>query len=203
MTLARSLTLLADGTSDRVLLHLIELLMNEHCPDLYESKFVEWLPPSAQTTTQRVKETIVLYPSDLLFVHRDAENIEPSARESEIRQGLAGVLNPPHLICVIPVRMTEAWLLTSEAAIRAAVGNPNGQSDLALPHPNKVESVDAKSALFKALEAAKDLGANRTRRFRPEKYRHRVAELLPDLDGLRKLPSFRHLESQVASHFSS
>lgn len=200
--LTQSLTLLADGTSDRVLLPLIERLMDKYCPDPFVSRFAEGLSASARTTSQRVKAAIDLYPCDLLFIHRDAESVEPSVREAEIRSSLSDVLNPPHLICVVPVRMTEAWLLTSEAAIRSAVGNPRGQADLSLPHANRVESVDAKEVLFKALEAAKGLGANRARRFKPDWYRHRISELMPDLEALRKLPSFQRLESQVASHFS-
>jgi hypothetical protein len=102
----------------------------------------------------------------------------------------------------VPVRMTEAWLLTSEIAIRAAVGNPQGVAALMLPALAKVESVEAKTVLLRALELAKNLGPHRNRRFRPEAYRHRVAELLSDLTQLRQLPSFNHLESQVRAHFS-
>lgn len=36
-------------------------------------------------------------------------------------------------IPVIPVRMTEAWLLGHELSIRSAAGNPNGSENLELP----------------------------------------------------------------------
>ena len=197
-----SLTLLADGSSDRVLLPFIEMLMDRHCPEPFATRFADGLPPNARTTSERMKAAVDLYPCDLLFVHRDAESPDASVREAEIRQGLSGILPLPALICVIPVRMTEAWLLTSEAAIRAAVGNPNGSIELNLPPVARIESVDAKEVLFRALETAKDLGARRRARFRPEAYRHRVAELFQDTESLRALPSFQHLETQVSAFFS-
>lgn len=199
-----SLTLVADGISDhRMLMPLIEALMDQYCPLPFESRIADWLPEGTKTTVERVKAAVKLYPCDVLFVHRDAESAEPAQREAEIRHGFEGLPAAPSLICVVPVRMTEAWLLTSEIAIRAAVGNPQGAAALKLPPLTKVESVDAKVVLLRALEVAKDLGPQRNRRFRPEAYRHRVAELLGDLTQLRQLPSFKHLESQVRSHFLS
>lgn len=197
-----SLTLVPDGTSDRrMLMPLIEALMDQYCPVPFETRFVDWLPQGTRTTAERVKAAVGLYPCDILFVHRDAESAEPAVREAEIRVGMAGAQFAPSLICVIPIRMTEAWLLTSETAIRAAVGNPHGVSPLNLPPLARLESIDAKEVLLRALELAKDLGARRSRKFKPEAYRHRVAELLEEFDQLRQLPSFQHLESQVRAHF--
>lgn len=201
MTQSVSLTLLADGPSDRMLLPLIEALMDQHCPFPFVSRFVDWLPKEARTTADRIKAAVQFYPCDLLFVHRDAEGVEPIQREAEIRRSLEGLPGAPSLICVVPVRMTEAWLLTSEIAIRAAAGNPRGNAPLNLPPIARLESVDAKEVLFQALELAKNLGSRRNRRFDPQAYRHRVVELLDDFSQLKQLPSFRHLESQVRAHF--
>lgn len=199
-----SLTLVPDGTSDRrMLMPLIESLMDQHCPVPFEARFVDWLPKGTRTTAQRIEAAIKLYPCDVLFVHRDAEGAEPAMREAEIRRGMVDGQFGPSLICVIPVRMTEAWLLTSESAIRLAVGNPRGVAPLNLPPLARLESVDAKEVLLRALELAKELGARRSRRFKPEAYRHRVAELLDEFSQLRQLTSFQHLESQVRSHFQS
>jgi hypothetical protein len=198
-----SLTLVADGASDRVLLPFIAALMDSHCPDPYVAQFADGLPAGARTIGDRMKAAISLYPCDMLFVHRDAESEDATTREAEIRRGMEGFASPPSLICVVPVRMTEAWLLASETAIRAAVGNPNGTAPLNLPPLARIESVDAKEALFRALEAAKDVSARRRSRFRPESYRHRVAELFQDMASVRRLTSFQHLESQVSAFFST
>ena len=111
--------------------------------------------------------------------------------------------SPPTLICVVPVRMTEAWLLTCERSIRAAVGNQAGSIPLELPASHDVESVGAKRVLFHALTLATELGANRRRKFRPEAYPHSVAEFLDTLTSLRKLKSFQRLEAQIKAHFGA
>jgi hypothetical protein len=37
------------------------------------------------------------------------------------------------VVCVVPVRMMEAWLLIDEMAIRRVAGNPNGRIPIELP----------------------------------------------------------------------
>jgi hypothetical protein len=52
------------------------------------------------------------------------------------------------VVCVIPVKMTEAWLLIDEKAIREAAGNPKGRQPLNLPKPSKTEELsDPKETL--------------------------------------------------------
>jgi hypothetical protein len=48
-----------------------------------------------------------------------------------------------------------------------------------------------------ALTTACEHGAQRRRKFNPEQYRYRVAELTTDLVALRKIPSFRKLEMDL------
>jgi hypothetical protein len=99
--------------------------------------------------------------------------------------------------------MTEAWLVANEKPIRLAVGNPNGTESLGLPTVKNIESLpDPKEILFTALKAASGISATRKRRFNPHQYRHRVSELTDDLEPLRKLESFRHLEAQVQRHLA-
>ena len=197
-----ALTLVADGTSDRALLPFISALMDRHCPVPFISQFADELPMGARSLGARVRAALDLYPCDLLFVHRDAEGQPVAMREAEIRQSLDGISPRPALVCVVPVRMTEAWLITSESAIRTAVGNPHGTVALNLPPVSRIESVDAKEILFGALEAAKDLNVRRRHRFRPEQFRHKVADVCDDLSHIRRLASFRHFESQVSDFFS-
>jgi len=98
---------------------------------------------------------------------------------------------------VIPLKMTEAWLLTNESVIRQAVGNPTGKSKLNLPKIRNIEGCDAKFVLNEALVKASELGAHRRRKFNPEQFRHRVSDLTTDLSSLRKIPSFAKLESDL------
>jgi hypothetical protein len=57
----------------------------------------------------------------------------------------------PH-VPVIPIRMTEAWLLLDEAEIRRVAGSPNGKVSLGLPKAKDVESIpDPKAQLAQTL----------------------------------------------------
>jgi hypothetical protein len=74
---------------------------------------------------------------DLIVVHRDADNQGVRAREREIADAVASVADSVPHVPVIPVRMTEAWLLTSEEDLRWVAGNPNGKAALNLPTPSR------------------------------------------------------------------
>jgi len=194
-------TLVTDGTSDKLLVPLIELLFSQHTDRAYQVNCADGLPPVASGLRARLDAALELFPCDIMFVHRDAERESPSVRQREIE--LSWPDSPPKtvLICVIPVRMTEAWLIASELPIRSAVGNPNGVAQLSLPAIKDIETLpDPKELLFSALRTASGLNASRKRRLNPHTYRHRVSELTEDLAPLRQLSSFRHLEAQVQKH---
>lgn len=196
-------TLVTDGSSDKLLVPLIELLFSAHTELAYQVNCAEGLPPLSSGLRARIDSALDLFPCDFLFVHRDAEGVDAMVRQQEIETNWLGSQQTATLICVVPVRMTEAWLVANEKPIRLAVGNPNGTQSLGLPAVRDVESLpDPKKILFEALKAASGLNASRKRRFNPHQYRHRVSELTDDLEPLRKLSSFRHLEAQVQRHLA-
>jgi hypothetical protein len=196
-----SATLVGDGSSDRLLKPLIELLFEEHTELAYQVVCAEGISPMSNGLTARIDTALELFPCDFLFVHRDAETVDIDERRREIESNWQDSKKTATLICVIPVRMTEAWLIANEAPIRCAVGNPNGTEPLSLPPAKSIESnPNPKKILFDALTAASGLNATRKRRFNPHQYRHRVSELTDDLAALRKLESFKHLEAQMKQH---
>jgi hypothetical protein len=68
---------------------------------------------------ERLQDAIKLFPCDVLFIHRDAEREPPEKRRREIDMAIAALGNSvSYWVPVIPVRMTEAWLLIDEKAIR-------------------------------------------------------------------------------------
>ena len=70
-------TLLSDGSSDRMLMPIIEWLLYQYCPEIeIESSWADLgrLPQPPKTLPEKIEVTLDLYPCDLLFVHRDAEN---------------------------------------------------------------------------------------------------------------------------------
>jgi len=153
------------------------------------------LPPMG-SLRDRIRLALDLYPCDVLFVHRDAERESPEVRREEIR--VAAVGTDGSIVPVVPVRMTEAWLLFNESAIRGAAGNPNGRVDLQLPALARVELLpDPKATLHEALRRASELNARRRNRLKPGEAVHRVADLIDDFGVLEAVPSFRLLQEDI------
>jgi hypothetical protein len=147
-----------------------------------------------------------LYPCDLLFVHRDAENEPAQNRIDEIRgavKKLANDLRVP-VVEVVTVRMQEAWFLFDEPAIRTASGNPNGQLEFDLPPISKLESIpDPKAVLHEALRIFSGLKGRRLKAFRASVHANRVAELIDDFSPLRRLSAFRDFEERLNAALQS
>jgi hypothetical protein len=143
---------------------------------------------------------IDLYPCEILFVHRDAERDSHAARVTEIRAALTewGGDATVSAVCVVPVRMTEAWFLFDEPALRKAAGNPNGQDSLALPPVSTLERIpDPKEALYGLLQQASGLSGRRLKRFRATESANRLSELIDDFTPLVDLPAFRAMQDEI------
>jgi hypothetical protein len=134
-------TLSTDGSSDQVLIPILTWLLQEHLSSWTIN--IQWADPydfpiASNTLAEKIKLSLELHPCDLLFVHRDAEKEKHEFREREIHLALEELKKAKSpivipVVCVIPVRMTEAWLLFDEAALRKAVDNPAGKNPLNLP----------------------------------------------------------------------
>ncbi|MFN7211234.1 MAG: hypothetical protein ACK4P1_12730 [Aggregatilineales bacterium] len=194
-----SYTLVADGSSDHALRHILHWLLREVCPQhAFTSQFAQNLPGGNLAT--RLSAALERYPCDLLFVHRDAENEPPEQRRQEIAQALHALTDAPPALCVVPVRMTEAWLIFDEAAIRRAAGNPNGRVRLELVSLARIEDMpDPKQHLRKQLTEASERRGRRRREFEQELPHavQRVAELIEDFSPLRQLSAFQRLERDL------
>jgi len=125
-------TLLSDGSSDAALVPIIEWLIAEHRPDIgLLSQVAEGLSTSDLSLGKRIPAAIATYPCDILFVHRDAEGVSIDTRLREIEE--ASKFSGMACVPIIPIRMTEAWLFSDEAAIRSAAENRNGSMSLNIP----------------------------------------------------------------------
>ena len=88
----------------------------------------------------------------------DAESAPIEEREAEIRKALekSSVESSVCVVCLVPVRMQEAWLLIDEAALRRAAGNPNGTQPLDIPDVQKLEELsDPKQLILRASASGK------------------------------------------------
>ena len=93
-------------------------------------------------------------------------------------------LVPQVYICVIPVRMLEAWLLFNEAAIRKAAGNPRGKEQLQIPDIRRLQQLpDPKNDLHQLLSIASGLTGRRQKQFNVHEKIHRLADLIDDFSS--------------------
>ena len=196
-------TLLTDGPSDACLVHVLNWLLLQF-PGAVRRGFIaqyadaKHLPAVSEGLAVRMRAAANVWPCDVLFVHRDAERVPLEERFREIRAAAPPECPPP--LAVVPVRMTEAWLLIDEAAIRKAADNPHGTVDLALPKLNALERIaDPKAVLRDALVLASEKSGRHRDRFsqRLASRVQRVAELIGDFSPLRSLRAFRAVEEQV------
>lgn len=193
--------MLCDGSSDQCLIPILDWLLQQSVRSMLLSR-TRWADFGfRRKPTQNLEERICLAmeynPSDLLFIHRDAEAQGPDIRRQEILNAVQQLEQRPTAVCVIPVRMTEAWLLLDEVAIRTAAGNPKGRLPLNLPSSAAIERVaDPKEVLFQALRIASEQTGRRLRNLRVDERRHRVAELM-DYALLHDLPAFQSLEDEI------
>jgi hypothetical protein len=190
------LTLLSDGPTDQALLPIVRWLLDQHSTTPFEQNWADLrrLPRRPVKLAARVEAALDLYPCDLLVVHRDAEREPAENRLREIAEATRDRAMP--VVCAVPVRMTEAWLLFDEAAIRRAAGCPNGTMPLNRPALKNVESLpDPKEVLHEALKVASNLSGRRRKQLQPDI--RRLADLIDDFAPLRGVPSFRAFEGSL------
>ncbi len=191
-------TLAADGSSDRALLPVITWSLKRHGFTAIAEQWADFsrIPNRPRLLKDRLAAALDLYPCDVLFVHRDAEGQDPGLRREEIVTALPGqeVTHIP----VIPVRMTEAWLLGNETSIRMAAGNPKGTDDLGLPKIVQLERLpDPKNILHSALRKASGLNRRRQSKLPVEAQVFRIPAYIDDYSFLDRLPSFSLLQADI------
>lgn len=197
---------LADGPSDLPLAaHLAAL-----CAALQREVQVTSIDPrrlgaSGRTVEDRLRVVLAQdVDPDLVFIHRDAEGQRPEDRVAEVQMGAqAAGVEVNRVVPVVPVRMTEAWLLLDEAEIRRVAGRPTSTNPLGLPSLQRVEAVaDPKTMLRDVLVKAGAPSGNRNRkRFERDFGRHR-ALLLQRLDPngpVDQLAAWRRLKQDIAT----
>jgi hypothetical protein len=203
-------TILGDGPTDSSLKPIISWML-ERQPSVARNGFVVEFttgrggdPAFANALASRIQRAQREFPCDLFFIHRDAEAEPPIKRLEEIAEAAAFVADLPPYVPAIPVRMTEAWLLIDEKAIKRAADNPNGLTDLHLPPPRKLEDIpDPKQICDDLLIAAAEKSGRRLQKFRrPSELawrRVRLASLIGDFTPLMQVPAFKALFDATAT----
>lgn len=203
-------TLIGDGRFDRALVPLLVWLLHDLGVTVPVQPY--WadlgrLPKPPRRLNERIVVALDLYPCELLFLHRDAEGRPASERRAEILRAVraaARAARVPAHVAVVPVRMTEAWLLFDENLIRAAAGNPSGTDPLGLPPRSRWETIaDPKQQLHQILLKASGLRGRRRAKFDASSASIRVAELASDFSALRTAKAFQELEASVLAAVKS
>lgn len=201
---------ITEGTTDvRFLEHIIERTFVEaamDCRGAIEVYPPEWIKPQARTFPDKVLEAAKAAEAQglmVLCVHTDADDASDEKAISErIAPSFQKVLDAEELaICknlaaIVPVQMTEAWLLADEVALLRAMMATQPPPELGIGNPPESYS-DPKAKITEAIRLA--------HRNRPRRHRQQVsiADLYSpvgqqcDLDKLRQLPSFQRFEEEV------
>jgi hypothetical protein len=193
---------LADGPSDLPLSEHLQALCFEFGADVALTAIDPHLLHEAKRTVEGrllfLKRQGATF--DIVFIHRDAESRDPEPRFAEVKAGAhsAGVSCP--IVPVVPVRMTEAWLLLNERAIRDVAGRPGGRAPLHLPTVREIETIaDPKARLAEALLVASETFGRRKDRFVRDFGQHRSL-LLRRLDTkgeVTELAAWRRLRTDI------
>ncbi|MGI5191121.1 DUF4276 family protein [Promicromonospora sp. CA-289599] len=192
-----------EGTSDDPLAGIISELIRRAGADEVQA-LPQRLHGSSREKMAELVEAAVPY--DLVFLHRDADSTDPFPRVEEVRAAFAE--HDLRGVPVVPVQMTEAWLLTDEQAIRDVVGHSRGRASLNLPGLRRIEHTrDPKGILQQACARASEATGRRLKQTNSRFNDHRRALLERlDPDGpVSQLASFQLLvhetEQAVRSMF--
>ncbi len=201
-------TLVTDGPSDVAFLPILTwLLRDEGVETPIDPQWADLRKLPQKSSPKKLKDKITkacyLYPCDVLFIHRDAERETINKRAHEIYDAVREIKDfaVPPCLCVIPVKMMEAWLLIEEQAIRRAAGNPNGQTRLQMPSINSLESLtDPKNKLYELLKKASGRSekSRRLAQFNTRQAAATVPHSIENFSTLDNLPAFQKLRKDVS-----
>jgi Domain of unknown function (DUF4276) len=193
-------TLLGDGPSDRVLTYPIDWLLDRI--GTRPSFIGTWadqrdLGNVGHSVGNRVLQSLKIFPCDLLIVHRDAEREQQAKRVLEIMEAIGEIVEPP-VVCLVPVRMTEAWLMIDEQSLRRVAGRPGGTRALDWPPLNQLESLaNPKARLQQLFEQASEFSGRRLKRLKSQSFVFELAEQIDDWSPLENLPAFRAFRADL------
>ena len=188
--------LVCEGSSDAALIHHINglILQSGHS----DPQGQPWWRPSP--LVEKIRNGLEFSGDcDLLLVHRDADASQetgsagPETRRAEIEEAVKDSGFTGTWVAVVPVRMTESWLLLDESAIRRVAGKANGNVSLGLPGQMQVESEsDPKGCLARALLAASETSGRRRQKFNRDipQMKRLLLEELPVGGPLEHIPSW-------------
>ena len=200
------ITLISDGSSDATLLQVIKWSISQLYLELpVQCKYADFRNLKHKIRTgdiaTRIKVADQLFPFDLCFYHRDAESNDikkiVKLRKWEIQEHVPAEYKDT-VVCLVPVRMMESWLLIDELAIKSAACNSNYTQRLNMPSLRQIETLpDPKSTLHSLLKEAKNSSKRRLKSFNVEAAVHDVSTYIEDFSPLKSLQAYHLFEEDL------
>jgi hypothetical protein len=195
-------TLIGDGSSDKALIYIIKWLVDDLYPTM--PSYVTYAdfrglpkPPLKKNVGAQISTAKEYYPYDILVYHRDAESNDLQiidVRKSEVFKEVDEE-EKNTIVCVVPIKMMESWLLINKEALKKAAGNRNYKGNLSMPSINKIEAIpQPKELLHHLLITASGLKGRNLNKFNQHQAVHWLAEYIDDFSMLRELQAFRIFE---------
>ncbi len=204
-------TLIGDGSSDKILTIISKWLLDNLFPQTAISiDFADFRqlpnPPDKSDIQKQIEYAAKYFPFDLLIYHRDAESNDLRMVESR-KNEILNHLNDRHkniMVCVIPVKMMETWLLINKDAIKKAAGNRNFREEIDLPPINRLEKEsNPKEKIIEILKKVSGLKGRRLAKFNAHQAIHYIAENITDYSILRHLEAFKIFENDLTIAFNN
>ena len=204
--------LICEGSSDTsILAHIEKLLLDYGLSDIEGDHWAK-----SGRLIDKIGDGLRYFGDcDLLFVHRDADSDQETQgagserRYREIYEAVHDSGFAGNWVGIVPVKMTETWLLVDESSIRYVAGRPRSNSPLDLPPLRRVEhESDPKTRLAEALITASGTTGRKRKAFvgAIPTLRHQLLEELPVGGPLEHVPSwvrFRDDLQAVLAAFTS
>ena len=184
----------ADGGTDRLLVPIIQWAVHRLDPG------VEILESEFRKRRGSVSDFLAAYRTGamLIFVHRDSEAFTLDERLKEFH-----TVDRQDVVPVVPVRMSESWLLFDGSAIAKAASAPTAQ--VPVPSITEIEHIpDPKGRLDQLLlHAAGKPSGRRGRIFQRSIVNRRVsvAEYIADYSPLETVSAFRRFQEVLAERY--
>lgn len=199
--------LTGEGTSDlRLVDHIENILIDEgfeevsgEAPDLRM-----FGSPIGNTVSAKLSILLKSFPTtDIIFVHRDADNAGYVARDQEILSAAQENRAFCRVIPIIPVAMLETWLLADMESLKKVSGNKNYTgTPQGLPKIGNLENIrDSKELLFSVLCEVSQAQGDRLKKFK-KRFNEMRARLTCDLDHkgpILGLESYQRFRNKVTS----
>ena len=209
-----AMALFAEGPTDHQFIRIVTQRTAEYILNQNSRKIVDVLDPHiVERTSGEQAEKILdaahsVYGFNLLLLHADADaRNRDAAWADRIEPGLHRVLQASSdgeqvcdkLVPVIPVQMTEAWMLADPLVLAETIGYKDPPTRLGLPRrPRQVESfADPKAKLKEAVGIAQNDRPRRRRRDWNIKDLYQQLAGTVELDRLAQVPSYQQFQEEL------